>query len=189
MSHRTDTSRVTYVTALAAAVPDLVHDRYGLPPRTTCTLLNRGCRDCYAVVIPAGERVVLRLSCHRARRLDDVEAGTTFLARLASAGVPVPAAVPTWTGALFTAADLPDSWRPAVLFHHAEGRPSNLDGRDDARLQRMTLVRIIKAAHACTARTSICFRLDRHHPLHCQAAAVLVLVITPLDSFSETCAP
>ena len=66
MADRSDTSRIAYATASAAAVANLVHDRSGLPPGSTRALLDHGC-DCYAVVPPAGTRFVLRPSCHCSR--------------------------------------------------------------------------------------------------------------------------
>lgn len=175
MADRTETPHIVYATASAAVVADLVHDRYDLPAGSTGALLNRGFNDCYAVLTPAGERFVLRLSGHRARGPADVEAETAFLAHLASVGVPVAAAVATRTGTLFTMADLPDGARAAVLFHHAEGRPPDLDGRGDARLQGMTLARIHDAADASPGKATGRFRLDLDHLLHRQVAAVLAL--------------
>ena len=166
---------VAYATASATAVAALAVDRYGLPAGSTCVLLNRGFNDCYAIVTPAGERFVLRLSGHRGRGPADVDAETAFLAHLAATGVPVASAVPTLAGALFTSAARPDGPRPAVLFRHAEGRPPDLDSRDDARLQGMTLARVHDAADAYPGRRSGRFRLDLDHLLHRQVAAGLGL--------------
>ncbi len=168
---------VTYATASATAVSILLDEHYGLPRSSSCALLNRGFNECYSVVTPEGERFVLRLSGHRARGPADVDAETAFLAYLASVGVPVATAVPTRTGPLFTLSSLPDGFRPAVLFHHAEGRRPDLDGRDDARLQGMTLARLHDAADAYPGKTSGRFRLDLDHLLHRQVRAVLALDI------------
>ena len=171
------TAPVTHATASARVIATLVHRRYGLSPDCSCALLNRGFNDGYAVVTPRGERFVLRLSGHRARGPADVDAETAFLAHLDAAGVPVAAAVPTQTGALFTDLALPDGVRAAVLFRHAEGRRPDLDGRADARLQGMTLARIHGAADAYPGRASGRFRLDLDHLLHRQVSAVSALDI------------
>ncbi len=177
MAHRSDPSPIAYATASAASIATLVVDGYGLPAGSTCALVNRGFNDCYSVVTPGGERFVLRLSGHRARGPADVDAETAFLSYLASVAVPVASAVPTRTGTLFTATDLPDGRRSAVLFRYAEGRRPDLDGLDDARLQGMTLARIHDAADLYPGKVAGRFRLDLDHLLHHQVSAVLALAI------------
>lgn len=120
-----------------------------------------------------GERFVLRLSGPRARGSADVEAETAFLAFLDSKDVPVARAVPTRDGKLFTSASLPDGWRAAVLFRHAEGRRPDPDSSDDARLQGATLARLHDAADDYAGRKVGHYQLDLDHLLHRPIAHVL----------------
>lgn len=166
---------VSYATASAEAVGDLVAARYDLHPPLRCALLRRGFNDSYLVGTDTGERFVLRVSGRRARGPADVAAETEFLAHLDAAGVPVAAAVPTRDGALFTTAVLPDGPRAAVLFRHAGGRPPEPDSPEDARRQGATLARVHDAADGFPGREAGRYRLDLDHLLRRQVAAVLAL--------------
>lgn len=166
---------ITYATASASALAPFLDAQYALEAPATCTFLNRGFNDTYAVRTAAGGSFVLRLSSPRSRGPADVEAETAFLAYLDRAGVPVAAAVPTRTGALFTAAPLPGGVRPAVLFRLAEGRRPDLDAPEDAAAQGCTLARLHDAADRYPDREAGRYRLDLDHLLHRPAAAVLAL--------------
>lgn len=178
MSGAPDPLPVSYATATAEGVAAFVGARYGLAG-PTCTFLNRGFNDCYAVDACDGARFVLRVSGERARGPADVAAETAFLAHLDAAGVPVAAAVPTRDGALFTTAPLPCGPRAAVLFRYAEGRRPGLDDPEDAGRQGVTLARIHDAADRYPGRDGGRQRLDLDHLLHRQAAAVLALGLAP----------
>ena len=165
---------VTYATASAAALGPFLDDRYALDGPATCTFLNRGFNDTYAVRTGGGAGFVLRLSGPRARGPADMAAETAFLAYLDGAGVPVAAAVPTRAGPLFTAAPLPGGPCPAVLFRLAEGRRPELDAPEDAAAQGRTLARLHDAADRYPDREAG-RRLDLDHLLHRPAAAVQAL--------------
>src|ERR1700694_1989543 len=120
---RTGLLEATYSTATADAVAAFVAAHYELPAPLQCALLQRGFNDSFAIRTPDQARYVLRMSGRRRRGDADVDAGTGFLAYLASAGVPVSTAVPNRAGALFCEAAMPEGPRPVVLFRHAEGRP------------------------------------------------------------------
>jgi Ser/Thr protein kinase RdoA (MazF antagonist) len=143
-----------------------------LPAPLQCTLLQRGFNDSFAISSPDQTRYIFRMSGRRRRGDADVAAETRFLAYLDSAGVPVAAAVPSRAGPLFCAAAMPEGARPAVLFHHAEGRPPKLDAPEDARAQGVTLARLHNAAENFPDREAGRYRLDLDHLLHRQVAAV-----------------
>jgi len=166
---------VIYATVPAEAVAAFVAAHYALDGSTACSFLNRGFNDTYALRDAGGAQFVLRLSGPRARGPADVAAETAFIAYLDGAGVPVAAPVPARTGALFTAAPLPGGPRPAVLFHLAQGRRPDLDGREDAEAQGRTLARQHDAAERYPAREAGRCRLDLDHLLHRPAAAVMAL--------------
>ena len=163
---------MAYSTAAARAVAEFVSARYELLGPLDCSLLNRGFNDTFAVNTQHHGRYVLRLSGERRRGPADVAAETSFLAYLDAAGIPVAPAVPTRDGALFSAADMPEGHRPAVLFRYAEGRSPQLDAPDDARAQGVTLARIHIAAESFPSREAGRYRLDLNHLLHRPLATV-----------------
>ncbi len=169
------TLRVSYATPTADAVAELIAGHYDLPLPLDCGLLNRGFNDVFAVRAGDGRRYVLRLSGRPARGVADIAAETRFLAWLDAAGVPVAAALPTRDGELFTGAELPQGPRPAVLFHHAEGRNPAIDAPEDAKAQGVTLARLHTAAESFPDREDGHYRLDLDHLLHRQLAAVSAL--------------
>ena len=155
---------VSYATASVEAVAAFAAAHYDLGDGPlSCALLNRGFNDTYGLRTSAGESLVLRLSGHRARGPADVAAETEFLAYLDAVGVPVAAAVPTRSGALFTSARLPDGPRAVVLFRHAEGRRPELDAPEDARSQGVTLAQLHSAADRYPARMAGRYTLDLAH--------------------------
>jgi Ser/Thr protein kinase RdoA (MazF antagonist) len=166
---------VTYATATADAVAAFVAAHYDLPQPLQCSLLQRGFNDSFAIRASDQSRYVLRMSGRRRRGDADVESETGFIAYLASAGVPVAAAVRNRAGALFSEAAMPEGVRPVVLFRHAEGRPPNLDAPQDARAQGVTLARLHDAAERFPDRQAGRYRLDLDHLLHRQVAAVIGL--------------
>jgi Ser/Thr protein kinase RdoA (MazF antagonist) len=166
---------VIYATAPAEAVAAFVAAHYALDGPAACTFVNRGFNDAYALRDAGGAEFILRLSGPRARGPADVAAETAFIAYLDAAGVPVAAPVTARTGALFTAAPLPGGPCPAVLFHLAQGRRPDLDGREDAAAQGRTLARLHDATDRYPARKAGRFRLDLDHLLHRPAAAVMAL--------------
>jgi Ser/Thr protein kinase RdoA (MazF antagonist) len=134
---------VVYSTPRADAVADFVLAHYDLPGAIECKLLHRGFNDTFEVRTSGGERFIFRVSARRARGDADVASETAFLAYLDGRGIPVAAAVPMRDGSLFTSAFFPDGQRPAVLFRHAEGRPSKARGSfADARANGVTLARL-----------------------------------------------
>jgi Ser/Thr protein kinase RdoA (MazF antagonist) len=164
---------VVYSTPRADAVADFVSTHYDLPGLTGCTLLNRGLNDTFEVRSGV-ERFIFRVSGRRARGDADVASETAFLSFLNSRDIPVAAAVPTRDGSLFTSALFPDGQRPAVLFHHAEGRPSKARGSAaDARANGVTLARIHDAAHGFAAGGDGRYRLDGDHLLHRPSSFIL----------------
>ncbi len=165
---------VSYATASATAVANLVTALYDLGGLSACALLNRGFNDSYLLRTEAGERFVLRLSGHRARGPADVASETAFLAYLDTAGVPVAAAVPTRDGALFTTARLPDGPRAVVLFRYAEGRRPDLTRRRGTP-QGITLAQLHQAADRFPDREAGHYRLELDHLLHREVSATLAL--------------
>jgi Ser/Thr protein kinase RdoA (MazF antagonist) len=155
----------------------LVTSTYELPPITECRLLHRGFNDTYALTTAAGEGFILRLSIarHRLRAEADVAAETAFLAYLDAADVPVATAVPTRSGPLFTAMNLPDGPRPAVLFRHAEGRVPDPDSPADARAQGITLAQLHRAADTYPARAGGQHGVDLDRLLRRPVRAILGL--------------
>ena len=116
---------VMYSTPRADAVAHYVGARYAMTGPIECSLLHRGFNDSFEVRSGDGQHAVLRLSNRRARGEADVASETAFLAYLDQAGIPVAAPMPAKDGTLFAAAELPEGARPAVLFRHAGGAPSN----------------------------------------------------------------
>jgi Ser/Thr protein kinase RdoA (MazF antagonist) len=167
--------RVTYSTATADAVAAFVAASYDLPSPIECILLQRGFNDSFVICAADQARYVLRMSGRRRRGDADVNSETRYLAYLDAVGVPVSAAVPNRAGALFCEAAMPEGPRPAVLFRHAEGRAPELDAPEDARAQGVTLARIHDAAEHFPDRQAGRYRLDLHHLLHRQVAAVIEL--------------
>jgi Ser/Thr protein kinase RdoA (MazF antagonist) len=164
---------VIYATATMEAVASFAAAQYGLSGRLECTFLNRGFNDIYRLQTEAGERFVLRLSTSRARGPADVAAETAFLADLEGAGLPVASALPALDGQLFSVATLPEGPRPAVLFHHLDGRRPDLDAPGDAWIQGVTLARIHDQADRYPGRETGRYRLDLDHLLHRPVAAML----------------
>lgn len=165
---------VVYSTPSATAVTALVLAHYDLPRTIACQLLYRGWNDVYEIRTTDAERFVLRLSQQRARGEADVASETAFLAYLNRRDVPVATAVPTREGSLFTFASLPEGGRPAVLFRHAEGRPSRARSSvADARANGMTLARIHDAAEGYAAADSGRHRLDRDRLLDRPVSAIV----------------
>ena len=167
---------VSYATASVEAVAAFAAAHYDLcDGPLSCALLNRGFNDTYVLRTSVGESFVLRLSGHRTRGPADVAAETAFLAYLDAEGVPVAAAMPTRSGALFTSARLPGGPRAVVLFRHAEGRRPELDAPEDACSQGVTLAQLHCAAERYPARMAGRYKLDLDHLLHRQVAAVMAL--------------
>ena len=158
---------VVYSTPLAEAVAEFVSTHYDLPGPIECRLLNRGFNDTFEVRTRGGERFIFRISTRRARGDADVASETAFLADLDGAGIPVAAAIPMRDGSLFTSGVFPEGQRPAVLFRHAEGRPSRArSSAADARANGVTLARIHDAAGGFAPRDKGRYRLDSGHLLH-----------------------
>ncbi len=164
-----------YATASAEAVAEFVTAHYTLAGPATCSFLNRGFNDTYALRDAGGAQFILRLSSPRARGPADVAAETAFIAYLDGTGVPVAAPIPARTGALFTAVPLPGGPRPAVLFHLAQGRRPDLDAPKDAAAQSRTLARLHDAADRYPDREAGRCRLDLDHLLHRPIAALMAL--------------
>ena len=158
---------VLYSTPRAAAVADFISTHYDLPGSIECKLLYRGWNDIFEVRTKDRERFIFRISKRRARGDADVVSETAFLAYLDREGIPVAAAVPLRDGSLFTSAFFPEGQRPAVLFGHAEGRPSQARSSvADARANGVTLARMHDAAGGFAAGDKGRYRLDCDHLLH-----------------------
>jgi len=156
---------VLYSTPRADAVADFVSTHYDLHGPIRCKLLSRGWNDIFEIEA-RGERFILRLSKRRARGEADVASETRFLAHLDGKDVPVAAARMTREGALFTSAAFPEGRRAAVLFRHAEGRPSRArSSTADARANGVTLARLHDAASGFAGRDQGRYRLDCDHLL------------------------
>jgi Ser/Thr protein kinase RdoA (MazF antagonist) len=167
---------VLYSTPLADAVADFLSTHYDLPGSLECKLLRRGWNDTFEVRTKGGERFVFRISKQRARGDADVASETAFLAYLDRMSIPVAAAVPLRDGSLFTSVSLPEGQRPAVLFRHAEGRPSQAgSSAADARANGVTLARMHAAAGGFAAADKGRYRLDRDHLLQRPLSAILAL--------------
>jgi Ser/Thr protein kinase RdoA (MazF antagonist) len=161
---------------LAQAVADFVSTHYDLPGPIECKLLVRGWNDTFEIRTKARERFIFRISKQRARGDADVASETAFLAYLDGKGIPVAAAVPVRDGSLFTSALCPEGARLAVLFHHAEGRPSQGgSSRADARANGVTLAQIHDAARGFPESHKGRYRLDRDHLLHRPLSSILAL--------------
>jgi Ser/Thr protein kinase RdoA (MazF antagonist) len=167
---------VVYSTPRADAVADFISTHYDLATPVECKLLNRGLNDTFEVRAGGGERYIFRVSARRARGDADVASETAFLGFLNSQGIPVAAAVPMRDGALFTSALFPEGRRPAVLFRHAEGRPSKArESFADARANGVTLARIHDAAHGFASGDKSRYRLDCDHLLHRPLSFILAI--------------
>jgi Ser/Thr protein kinase RdoA (MazF antagonist) len=167
---------VLYSTPRANAVADLVSTHYDLAAPIECKLLYRGWNDIFEIRTRDGERFIFRISKLRARGEADVASETAFLAYLDGKGIPVAAAIATRDGALFTSAPFPEGRRPAVLFHDAEGRPSQARGSAaDARANGVTLARIHNAAGGFAAGDQGRYRLDCGHLLHRPLSFILAI--------------
>ena len=155
---------------------ELVSTHYGLATPVECKLLYRGWNDIFDVRTRDGERFIFRISKLRARGEADVASETAFLAYLDGRDIPVAAAIAARDGALFTSAVFPEGRRPAVLFRHAEGRPSQARGSvADARANGVTLARIHHAAGGFAAGDQGRYRLDRDHLLHRPLSFILAI--------------
>ena len=167
---------VLYSTPRADAVADFVSTHYDLAMPIACKLLTRGWNDSFEVRTRDGERFVFRISKLRARGEADVASETAFLSFLDGKGIPVAGAMPTRDGSLFTSALFPERRRPAVLFRHAEGRPSQARGSvADARANGVTLARIHDAAGGFAASNKSRYRLDSDHLLHRPLSFILAI--------------
>jgi len=167
---------VLYSTPFASAVAGLVSTHYDLPGPIECKLLQRGWNDIFEIRTADGRRSIFRLSKLRARGEADVATETAFLAYLDSAGIPVAAAIPTRDGSLFTSAVCPEGQRPAVLFRHTEGRPSQArSSAADARANGVTLARIHDVAGGFDTGDRGRYRLDCDHLLHRPSSAILAI--------------
>jgi Ser/Thr protein kinase RdoA (MazF antagonist) len=165
---------VLYSTPRADAVADFILAHYDLRGPIDCKLLYRGWNDIFEIRASGGERFILRLSKWRARGEPDVASETRFLAHLDGKNVPVAAACPTRDGLLFTSVSLPEGQRAAVLFRHAEGRPSRArNSLGDARANGVTLARMHDAADGFAASDQGRYRLDCDHLLHMPLSFVL----------------
>jgi Ser/Thr protein kinase RdoA (MazF antagonist) len=155
-------------------VADFLSTHYDLPNPIECRLLYRGWNDVFEVLSNGKTRFIFRISKRRRRGDADVESETAFLAYLDAADVPVAAAIPTRNGSLFTSMSFPEGWRPAVLFRHAEGRPSQArSSLADARANGVTLAQIHEAAGRFDGRDRGRYRLDANHLLHRPLSAIL----------------
>jgi Ser/Thr protein kinase RdoA (MazF antagonist) len=167
---------VVYSTPRADAVADFISTHYDLATPIDCKLLNRGLNDTFELRTRDGERYIFRVSGRRARGDADVASETAFLAYLDSQDIPVAAAVPMRDGSLFTSASFQEGRRPAVLFRHAEGRPSQARGSvTDARANGVTLARIHDAASGFAAGDNGRYRLDCDHLLHRPLSFILAI--------------
>jgi Ser/Thr protein kinase RdoA (MazF antagonist) len=167
---------VLHSTPRAEAVADFVSTHYDLSGSIECKLSYRGFNDTFEVRTKNGERFIFRISKRRARGEADAASETAFLAYLDSEGIPVAAAVPTRDGSLFTSASFPEGQRPAVLFRHAEGRPSQArSSTADARANGVTLARIHGAACGFAASDQGRYRLDSDHLLHRPLSFILAI--------------
>jgi Ser/Thr protein kinase RdoA (MazF antagonist) len=167
---------ILYSTPRADAVADFVSTHYDLPWPVECTLLHRGFNDTFEVRTKDSERFIFRVSARRARGDADVASETGFLAYLDREGIPVAAAISTRDGSLFTSAFFPDGRRPAVLFRHAEGRPSQARASAaDARANGVTMARIHEAAAGFAAGDKGRYQLDTDHLLHRPLSAILAI--------------
>ena len=167
---------VLYSTPRADAVAEFVSAHYDLAAPITCRVLYRGWNDIFDLRTKDGERFIFRISKLRARGEADVASETAFLAYLDREGVPVAAAAPTRDGSLFTSASLPEGRRPAVLFRHAEGRPSQARSSvADASANGVTLARIHDAAGGFAASDKGRYRLDCDHLLHRPLSFILAI--------------
>jgi Ser/Thr protein kinase RdoA (MazF antagonist) len=167
---------VVYSTPRADAVADFVSTHYDLSGSIECKLLHRGFNDTFEVRTKDGERFIFRVSTRRARGDADVASETAFLAYLDGMSIPVAAAVALRDGSLFTSAFFPEGRRPAVLFRHAEGRPSKARGSAaDARANGVTLARIHDAAKGFAAGDNGHYRLDCDHLLHRPLSFILAI--------------
>jgi Ser/Thr protein kinase RdoA (MazF antagonist) len=171
--------RVACSTADAASLADAVAARYDFGGIAECRLLNRGFNDMFALRMADGARYVARLSGQRLRGPADVAAETDFLRYLDTAGVPVAAAMPARTGALWTDLAAPEGGRALVIFRHAEGRVPDLDAREDAAAHGVTLARLHDAAEFYRPATPGRYRLDLDHLLHRPLAAIRALPHLP----------
>jgi Ser/Thr protein kinase RdoA (MazF antagonist) len=167
---------VVYSTPRADAVADFISTHYDLATPVECKLLNRGLNDTFEVRTKGGERFIFRVSARRVRGDADVASETAFLSFLDGMRIPVAAAVPMRDGSLFTFAPFPEGRRPAVLFRHAEGRPSKArDSFADARANGVTLARIHDAAHGFAAGHKGRYQLDSDHLLHRPLSSILAI--------------
>jgi Ser/Thr protein kinase RdoA (MazF antagonist) len=167
---------VVYSTPRADAVADFVSTHYDLPGPIGCKLLHRGLNDTFELRTGDGARYIFRVSGRRVRGDADVASETAFLGFLDSQGIPVAAAVPMRDGRLFTSASFPEGRRSAVLFRHAEGRPSKARGLvADARANGVTLARIHDAASGFAAGDKGRYRLDCDHLLHRPLSFILAI--------------
>jgi Ser/Thr protein kinase RdoA (MazF antagonist) len=167
---------VVYSTPRADAVADFVSTHYDLPGPIGCKLLHRGLNDTFELRTGDGARYIFRVSGRRERGDADVASETALLSFLDSQGIPVAAAVPMRDGGLFTSALFPEGRRPAVLFRHAEGRPSQARGSvADARANGVTLARIHDAACGFAAADKGRYRLDCDHLLHRPLSFILAI--------------
>ncbi len=167
---------VVYSMPRADAVADFISTHYDLPGPVECKLLNRGFNDSFQVRTGSGERFIFRVSARRARGDADVASEIAFLAYLDGQGIPVAAAMAMRDGALFTSAPFPEGQRPAVLFRHAEGRPSQARGSvADASANGVTLARIHDAASGFAAGDKARYRLDCDHLLHRPLSFILAI--------------
>ena len=157
---------ILYSMPRADAVADFVSTHYDLRGPIGCKLLSRGWNDIFEVEAGDGRRFVFRISKRRARGDPDIASETRFLAYLDEKDVPVAAACPTRDRLLFTSASFPEGQRSAVLFRHAEGRPSQArSSLADARANGATLARMHDAAPGFAASDQGRYRLDCDHLL------------------------
>jgi Ser/Thr protein kinase RdoA (MazF antagonist) len=157
-------------------VASFVSAHYDLPGSIDCRLLHRGWNDNFDVRVKDGQHFVFRISKRRARGDADVASETEFLAYLDRRGIPVAAAVPTRDGSLFTSAVFPEGERPAVLFRHAEGRPSRARSSiADARANGATLARMHDVAGGFAAGHTGRYRLDCDYLLHRPLSNIMAL--------------
>lgn len=111
---------VMAATLEAEALGQLVAERYGHGPDSTCCLLRTGINHTY-LCTDADQRAVLRVYSYDWRTRAEIEAELTLLTDLHAQGLRVSYPLADRTGALVQELAAPEGTRYAVLFSFAEG--------------------------------------------------------------------
>jgi Ser/Thr protein kinase RdoA (MazF antagonist)/GrpB-like predicted nucleotidyltransferase (UPF0157 family) len=104
----------------AEALGQLVAERYGYRPDSTCHLLRTGINHTY-LLTNAEQRAVLRVYSYNWRTRAEIEAELALLTSLRAQGLSVSYPLADCTGALVQELAAPEGTRYAVLFSFAEG--------------------------------------------------------------------